>query len=120
MNSINDLKEKFMNAKITKSWQYLAYIYLLLPALLFLLGWLTQSKVFGALFHNYGLFATNPIPNLSSFTGIIGLGIAIWFLVAALRRKDWGDFAISAVLIAFNAAYFILGLNYTLLSMLTI
>lgn len=117
---MTDWKEKLMNVKVTKSWQYLTYLYLVLPGLLFLLGWITQSSVFGSIFHNYGLFAVSPIPNFSSFTGIIGLGIAIWFLVAALRRRDWVDLAVSSVLVALNAGYFLLGVNYMLLKMLNI
>lgn len=120
MNKLDKLKEKLLNSKISKSWQYLCYIYLLLPGLLFLLGWLTQSKTFGSLFHNYGLFAINPIPNLSALTGVVGLGLAVWFLVAALRRRDWLDFAVSATLVALNAAYFYFGVNYILLKMLAI
>lgn len=120
MDDLKNLKDRLMNIKVTKSWQYLAYLYLALPGLLFLLGWTTQSKIFGSLFHNYGLFGVNPIPNLSTFTGIVGLGLAIWFLVSALRRRDWLDLAISAVLVALNAAYFLFGVNYSLLGMLSI
>ncbi|MEG1943264.1 MAG: hypothetical protein RR049_05550, partial [Angelakisella sp.] len=104
MDSLNRLREKFLAVKITKSWHYLAYLYLVLPALLFAAAYLTRAgslgKVLGTLFHNYGLFAVNPIPNFSSFTGIVGLGMAIWFLVSALRRRDMADFLLTALLVA--------------------
>lgn len=121
---IKSVGNKVLNAQINKSWLFLSYLYLLLPGLLFGLGVLfrtqTLGKTFASLFHNYGLFAISTIPNLGSFTGILGLGLAGWFLYAALRRRDWLDFGLSAVLVAANTLYFYFEVNYWLLGFLRV
>ena len=114
--------DKLMSLQINKSWQYLAYLYLLLPGVLFALGYFLREqalgKTFAALFHNYGLFAVSTIPNLSNLTGLVGLGLAAWFLFAAVRRRDWLDLGLSAGLVGLNTLYFYFELNYRLLNLL--
>ncbi|MEG1687085.1 MAG: hypothetical protein RR022_00930 [Angelakisella sp.] len=109
--------DKLEHAEIHKSWLYLLYIYLVLPALLLLLAYLSQKKTFALLFHNYGLFVANPIPG-GSLSGWVGLILGIFFTANALRKKDWKDSALCLVLLAADAAYFLLGVNYMLLQLL--
>ena len=109
---------------LTKSWQYLLYLYLLLPSVLFLLAFLLKNTSFGvslaAMFHNYGLFVTNPIPNFAAFnfTGVIGIGRALFFVGWAVKRKNWVDLVLSLALIALNFSYFFFGWNYQLARLL--
>lgn len=107
---------------LTKSWQYLAYLYLLLHALLFVLAYLLRNNAFGVmlagLFHNYGLYVIQVIPSLSNFTGILGAGIALFCLGWAVWRRDWLDLALSLALVGLNFAYFYLEWNYLLVPLL--
>lgn len=124
MGKFDKVGEKFSEIKLDKSWHYLCYIYLLLPGVLFLLALLGKNQPFaktlGLLFHNYGLFVTNTVPNLSTFTGVLGLGLALWFLLDTARRRDWTDMTISLVLVACNTVYFLMGWNYLLAGMLVL
>lgn len=108
--------------KLTKSWQYLVYLYLLLHALLFALAYLLRNTDFGVmlagLFHNYGLYVIQVIPSFSNFTGVIGAGIALFLLGWAVRRRDWLDLLISLGLVGLNFAYFYLEWNYRLVPLL--
>ena len=50
--------------ELKKMWQWLVYLYVVLPALLFLLGFLTRNMdmgiLFARLFHSYCLYVVNP------------------------------------------------------------
>lgn len=123
------LKARLLNFQLTKSWQYLLYIYLVLPGILCLLAWLFRGNGLGrslaALYHTYNLFAVCPIPNFQSFTGVVGFCLAVWFLWKPLRRRDWLDLALSLALAAANFAFFYLqtpdgvNLNYLVLRYLS-
>ena len=110
--------------KLTKSWQYLAYIYFVLPLVLFIIAVLTRSidagTIFGTLFHNYGLFVASPIIHLSALTGVVGVAIACWSIVNAVRNKDSKDLIISIALISVNALYYFFGINYILIQYIAI
>lgn len=124
-----DLKARLLNFQLTKSWQYLLYIYLILPGILCLLSWLFRGSGLGrslaTLYHTYNLFAVCPIPNFHSFTGVVGLCLAAWFLWKPLRRRDWLDLGLSLVLVMANFAFFYLqtpdgvNLNYLVLRYLS-
>lgn len=122
MGKLKELGNKLMSTPVKKSWFVLSYLYLVLPALLYLLADLSNiqsmSKIFATLFHNYGIFCVNVIPSPANFTGLVGLCLAVWFVVAAMRKKDWVDVGICLAMIALNAAYFLLGWNYWLLQRL--
>ena len=116
--------------RITKSWQYLLYFYLILPGILFLLAWILRNTFLGSplgiLYHNYNLFAICPVPNFQSYTGVVGFFMALWFLWQPLRRQDWPDLGLSLGLVAINAAFFLLetpdgvALNYLALRLLSL
>ena len=119
-------REKAGKFEIRKSWQYLLYITVVLPAVLFLLAYLLRDSAFGVslgrIFHTYGLYVSSPIPNLDPFngTGVLGLVILVALAVWAVRRRDWADLGITLALGAANALYFAMGWNYALLPMLNL
>ena len=119
-------REKAGKFEIRKSWQYLLYITVVLPAVLFLLAYLLGDSAFGVslgrIFHTYGLYVSSPIPNLDPFngTGVLGLVILVALAVWAVRRRDWADMGITLALGAANALYFAMGWNYALLPMLNL
>ena len=112
--------------ELRKSWQYLLYIDLVLPGLLFLAAFVTRGSSFGIslgrVFHTYGLYVSSPVPNLDPFngTGVLGLLITLGLLLWAARRRDWKDLALTLALGGANALYFALGGNYALLPYLTL
>ena len=78
--------------ELRKSWQYLLYIDLVLPGLLFLAAFVTRGSSFGIslgrVFHTYGLYVSSPVPNLDPFngTGVLGLLITLGLLLWASCR----------------------------------
>jgi hypothetical protein len=126
MGKWNEMKEKAGGFEIRKSWQYLLYITVVLPVILFLLAFVLKDNSFGVtlgrIFHTYGLYVSSPIPNFSPFngTGVLGLAILIFLAVWAVRRRDWADLGITLGLGAVNALYFAMGWNYAILPLLNL
>lgn len=121
---IDKTVKSFSEFKLTKSWHYLVYIYFVLPLLLFIIAVLTRGieagTIFGALFHNYGLFVASPMIHFSALTGIVGVGIIIWAVLNAIRHKDTKDLIISIALAAINTLYYWFGINYLLIQFISI
>lgn len=121
MGKLDVFLEKANRFEIKKSWQYLLYIVVVLPGVLFLLAWLLRNAgagvMFGRLFHTYNLYVSSPLPNFDPFngTGVLGLVILAVLAVWAVRRKDWPDLALTLGLGAVNAVYFWMEWNYRLL-----
>jgi len=126
MGKMDELRDKANRFEIKKSWQYLLYIVVVLPGLLYLLAWLLRGGGTGValarMFHTYNLYVSSPIPNFSPFngTGVLGLAILLALAVWAVRRKDWPDLAVTLALGAANAAYFWMEWNYLLLRFINI
>ncbi len=101
---------------LKKSWQWMVYIYGVLPIFMFLLGWLMgendMGKFFSGLFHAYNLYILNPILNLDKRMGIIGILLPLFFFGWAIKRKDYWDLAISAGIEAVAVLYFWQEWNY--------
>ena len=91
-------------------WQWLLYLYLVLPLVLFVLGLLTRNLdmgvMFARLFHSYCMYVVNPIPDVPSMTGIFGAVLALGVVFYTLYRRDFRDFGISLGLIAMNAVFY--------------
>lgn len=126
MGKFEELRDKAEKFEIKKSWQYLAYIAVVLPGILFLLAYLLRSSGTGVMlarmFHTYNLYVSSPVPNLAPFngTGVVGLAALVYLVVWGVRRKDWLDLGITLALGAANAAYFLLEWNYTILRLLNL
>ena len=126
MGKFEELRDKAEKFEIKKSWQYLAYIAVVLPGILFLLAYLLRSSGTGVMlarmFHTYNLYVSSPLPNLSPFngTGVLGLGLLAALLVWAVRRRDWPDLLVTAALGGLNLLYFSMEWNYQLLRFLNL
>lgn len=126
MGKLDELREKADRFEIRKSWQYLLYITVALPGVLFLLAFLLKGSgmgvMLGRMFHTYNLYVSSPLPNLSPFngTGVLGLALLAGLAVWAVRRKDWADLGVTLALGAVNAVYFGMEWNYLLLRFLNL
>lgn len=102
--------------ELKKSWQWLLYLYLVLPLLIFGAAFLLKNTSFGVslarIFHSYNLYIINPIPDLASLTGIVGVVLPLVFILPTLRKKDYGDLLICLGLVAAVAVYFYFEWNY--------
>ena len=87
MGKFEELRDKAEKFEIKKSWQYLAYIAVVLPGILFLLAYLLRSSGTGVMlarmFHTYNLYVSSPVPNLAPFNGTGVVGLAALALVNA-------------------------------------
>ncbi len=108
-----------MDIKFDRGWKLLTYFDFLLPALLFLLAWLTQIPALAKIFHSYEMFIVNPIPNFKSLTGIIGLLYHIGIIGYTIKKRNYKDMAISIVLSLLIVTYFLFEINYIILKPLS-
>ncbi|MBS4785301.1 MAG: hypothetical protein KH009_04225 [Clostridiales bacterium] len=110
--------------ELKKVWQWLMYLYILLPLVLFALGFLARGMnmgiTFARLYHSYCMYIVNPIPDLPSFTGILGAVIAVIAVFLPLYRRDKWDFLLSIALVALNAFYYYNAFNYLTIRYLTL
>ncbi|MCI5527352.1 MAG: hypothetical protein V8T62_09320 [Oscillospiraceae bacterium] len=101
---------------LKKSWQWMAYIYFILPVIMFILGWLMgdndMGKFFSGLFHAYNLYIMNPLLDFGKKMGIIGILIPLVLFGWAIKRKDYIDLAISVGIEALVVLYFWQEWNY--------
>ena len=86
-------KKSIFNMK--KSWQWMVYIDLALPLIMFLFGWLMgdndMGKFFSGLFHAYNLYIMNPFFDLANKMGIVGILIPLFLFGWAIKRRDFVD-----------------------------
>lgn len=107
--------EKIKNFKFDKGWKLLAYFDYLLPALIFLLALLTQAPFIARIFHSYEMFIVNPVPNIKTFTGIIGLAYHAGIIGYTIKKRNYIDMAITVIMTLFLAAIFLFEINYIIL-----
>lgn len=114
--------DRIRNFDMNKSWMWLLYLDLVLPLCLFLLAYVLNALGTGfflsKLFHTYNLFVINPIPNFTSFTGILGLILHIGVIAYALWKKDWRDVLACVGITALVFLYFFFEVNYIFTYML--
>ncbi len=114
--------EKLKNFELKKGWQWMLYLNLIFPALLFFGGVAFKNISLGVTmakwFHSYGLYIINPIPNFSAFTGIAGFLYPLYFFYKAAAKKDWLDLVLCLVIWGATAVYFWQEWNYLLLRFL--
>lgn len=101
--------------ELTKMWQWLLYIDILLPALLFGLAYLTQSTGLARIYHSYCLYIASPVPRFPSLTGVVGAVIGLGTVFRALYKKDIPDVVLCIVILAAVAVYYYTGTNYLLI-----
>ena len=115
--------EKLKNFELKKGWQWMLYIDIVFPGILFIGALLLKKMAFGVTlakwFHSYSLYLINPIPDLASFTGIVGLIYPFYFFYQAVKKRDWLDLGLCLGLTALMVLYFGMEWNYSLLKMLS-
>lgn len=113
------LLDKIVKIKLDKGWQWLLYLDIILPGILFLLAYLMPLKeiahLLARLFHSYNLFVINPIPDMANLMGIVGMLLHVGVLGYALKKKDLADMLLSLVITAMIVWVFYSELNYTLI-----
>jgi hypothetical protein len=112
-------KNEWLN--MNRSWKWLLYIDIVLPLLLFLVALLPIAGIsssFSRLFLTYNLYILNTIPNLTTFTGILGLAAHVLLIGWAGLGRRWIDMVICIALAAAVTLYFYFGLNYQLVGLL--
>lgn len=107
--------KKLMNFNFDKGWKLLIYFDFLLPALLFLLAWLTNAPFIAKIFHSYEMFIVNPIPDFKALTGIIGLVYHIGIIGYTVKKRNYIDMTISVIMTLLITAFFIFEINYLII-----
>ena len=98
--------------EFTKMWQWLLYIDILLPLLLFGLAYFTQSTGLARIYHSYCLYIASPVPRFPSLTGVAGAAIGLGAVFRALYKRDIPDVVLCIVILAAVAVYYYTGTNY--------
>jgi len=98
--------KKIRDFKFDKGWKLLIYFDYLLPALIYLIAFLTQAPFAAKLFHSYEMFIVSPIPNFSALTGIIGLIYHIGIIGYTIKKRYIRDIAVSLLLTLLTVAMF--------------
>ena len=70
------------NFKFDKGWKILIYFDIILPAILFVLAFLSGFPFLAKIFHSYEIFIVNPIPGFTSLEGIIGLAYHLGIIIS--------------------------------------
>jgi hypothetical protein len=95
-----------------KGWKLLIYFDIILPALLFTAAFFSGLPFLAKIFHSYELFIVNPIPDFTSFVGIIGLLYHLGIIIYTLTKRDLKDIILSILLTIAILVFFWLELNY--------
>lgn len=101
--------------KFDRGWKLLLYFDILLPALIYLIAFLTGSPLISTLFHSYEMFIVSPIPDIKALTGIIGLIYHVGILIYTLIKRNYKDFAVSLIISLIVAAFFLAEINYLII-----
>jgi len=119
---VRDTLNKIVGLQLKRSWQWLLYLDLILPGILFSLAYfLPQAELavlFARLYHSYSMYVSNPIPNLTTFMGLVGLAIHLWALGYAFKGKNRIDLFLSVIITLAITLYYYFGINYELVRLL--
>ncbi len=109
--------------RTTHGWQWLIYIDVLIPAALFAIAFFTRREELGItlanVYHNYTMYIVNPIVNVETFTGIVGILLPFVLLLRANSKKRYGDILAILIVFALVFAAFYFEVNYDLLGYLS-
>lgn len=109
---------------LSKSWQWLVYVNLLLPVLFFILAIAmtenTMGRFFSYLFQSYMLYIVNPFTDFEKLQGIIGIAIPTFLSVWALRRRDYWDLLITVLTEVAVLIFFYCSVHQLLIGLLTV
>lgn len=109
---------------LSKSWQWLVYVNLLLPVLFFILAIAmtenTMGRFFSYLFQSYIFYIVNPFTDFEKLQGIIGIAIPTFLSVWALRRRDYWDLLITVLIETAILIFFYFSVHQLLIGLLTV
>jgi hypothetical protein len=106
--------------KFDRGWNILIYFDFVLPAVIYLLAWITQNIFLSRLFHSYLIYLINLVPDFESLTGIIGIVFHISIIIYTIIKKRTYDTAVCAVISIIVAVFFWMEYNYAILKPLNI
>jgi len=112
MKGIEKIKagaERVSKMKMNQGWQWLLYLDIIFPLILFLIALLPISGIqstFAHFYHNYNLFIICPIPNISAMIGVFGLILHVGLMGLALFRKKWLDLILCTLFLLAMLAFF--------------
>lgn len=108
--------------KMDKGWQWLLYLDIILPLILFLIALLIPSgnvkQEFSTFFHTYNMYVINVIPNFINFTGILGIIIHLGAIIYGIVKKNKVDIIICCCFLDVIFLYFVFKINYMLIPFL--
>lgn len=113
------LWQKLYHAKMQQGWQWLVYIDLIFPGLLFVLALLPVSGLnhsLAGMFHLYTRYVLTPLPSFVSLTGILAPLLHLGLLLRALIRRKWLDAGLCLLLFALLVLFFHIEINGTTLN----
>ncbi len=120
-NEVTPQKKQYK--RTTHGWQWLIYIDVLIPAALFAIAFFTKREELGItlanVYHNYTMYIVNPIVNVETFTGIVGILLPFVLLLRANSKKRFGDILAILIVFALVFAAFYFEVNYDLLAYLS-
>lgn len=105
--------------KFDKGWKLLIYFDIIVPALLYAIALITNIPALAKLFHSYEMFIVNPIPNLITFTGLIGIVYHIGIMVYTIVKRNYWDMALCILLSLLITTFFYFEINYLILQPLS-
>lgn len=101
--------------RFDNGWKLLIYFDIILPAILFVAAFFSGMPSLAKIFHSYEIFIVNPIPNLTSFIGIIGLIYHLGILIYTVIKRDFIDMLICIIITLAIAAFFLFEINYLII-----
>lgn len=104
------------------SWQWILFLYFLLPALYFLFSWFIgdsgMGRFFGELFRVYSLYVMSPIVKFNKAQGIVGILLPAFFCIRAVVHKSGKDLLLCIAIVGLVAVCFFLGVHEVFFSFL--
>ncbi len=101
--------------KFDKGWKLLIYFDVFIPALLFIIAFLTDIPSLAKLFHSYELFIVNPIPNPTAYIGLIGFIYHLGIIIYSFIKRNFQDMLLCIIISLLITAFFWFEINYLII-----
>lgn len=110
---------KIKDFKFNRGWKVLIYFDLAIPIILYLLALLFPilriRSFFALLFHSYNLYILKTIPDIVSFTGIVGFLYHLGIIGYTLKKRYIKDFILCLLISIVITLIFLTGINYEII-----
>lgn len=101
--------------KFDKGWKLLIYFDFFIPAILFVIAFLTSSPNLAKLFHSYEIFIVNPIINITAYIGIIGFLYHLGIIIYTIIKRNYRDMLLCIIISMVITAFFWFEINYLII-----